>query len=85
MRCCDWAGAGLSKCGDKARPSACMLLKLWAQSLLCRAQAGCCRGAYDGRGNAVVDEAADAEAAVSSLGGYEHGLYAERWEYFVKV
>ena len=36
-------------------------------------------------GNAIVDEAADAEAAVSSLGGYEQGLYAERWEYFVKV
>lgn len=32
-----------------------------------------------------MDEAADAEAAVSSLGGYEQGLYAERWEYFVKV
>ena len=50
-----------------------------------QSQAGCCRGAYDGRGNAVVNEAADAEAAVSRLGGYEQGLYAERWEYFVKV
>ena len=44
-----------------------------------------CRGAYDGRGNAVVKDAADIEAAVASLGGAEHGLYAERWAPFVKV
>ncbi len=44
-----------------------------------------CRGAYDGRGNAVVKHAADIEAALSSLGGVEHGLYVERWAPFVKV
>jgi len=44
-----------------------------------------CRGAYDGRGNAVVKDAADIEAAVASLGGVKHGLYAERWAPFVKV
>jgi len=44
-----------------------------------------CRGAYDGRGNAVVKDAADIEDAVASLGGVEHGLYAERWAPFVKV
>ena len=44
-----------------------------------------CRGAYDGRGNAVVKDAADIEAAVASLGGVEHGLYAEQWAPFVKV
>lgn len=43
------------------------------------------RGAYDGRGNAVVKDAADIEAAIASLGGVEHGLYAERWAPFVKV
>lgn len=39
--------------------------------------------AYDGRGNAVVRSAEDLPAAVASLGGYEKGLYAERWVPFV--
>lgn len=37
------------------------------------------RLAYDGRGNAVVRSEADIAAAVASLGGYEKGLYAEKW------
>ena len=44
-----------------------------------------CRLAYDGKGNAVVKTAEDMDRAVQSLGGYEHGLYAERWAPFVKV
>ncbi|KAL4429623.1 hypothetical protein ABPG77_008672 [Micractinium sp. CCAP 211/92] len=39
--------------------------------------------AYDGRGNAVVRSEADIPAAVESLGGYEKGLYAEKWVPFV--
>lgn len=39
--------------------------------------------AYDGRGNAVVDSPESLEAAVASLGGYERGLYAEKWVPFV--
>ncbi|EFJ13883.1 hypothetical protein SELMODRAFT_121407 [Selaginella moellendorffii] len=42
------------------------------------------RLAYDGRGNAVVRSRDDFESAVASLGGFEHGLYAERWAPFVK-
>ena len=43
------------------------------------------RGAYDGKGNAVVASRADVEAAARSLGGFETGnLYAERWAPFVK-
>uniref|UniRef100_A0A6S8IX41 phosphoribosylaminoimidazole carboxylase n=1 Tax=Dunaliella tertiolecta TaxID=3047 RepID=A0A6S8IX41_DUNTE len=42
------------------------------------------RLAYDGRGNAVVKNAADIDSAVESLGGYETGLYAEKWAPFVK-
>ena len=41
------------------------------------------RLAYDGRGNAVVRSAEDLPAAVASLGGYEKGLYAEKWVPFV--
>lgn len=33
----------------------------------------------------MVKHAEDIEGAVSSLGGVEHGLYAERWAPFVKV
>lgn len=40
--------------------------------------------AYDGRGNAVVKSAEDIDAAVASLGGFEQGLYAEKWCPFVK-
>ncbi len=35
--------------------------------------------AYDGRGNAAVSSAADLPAAAAALGGYERGLYAEKW------
>lgn len=43
------------------------------------------RGAYDGKGNAVVVSRADVEAAARSLGGFETGnLYAEKWAPFVK-
>lgn len=44
----------------------------------------CFRLAYDGKGNAVVSSEADIDAAVASLGGYEQGLYAEKWCPFVK-
>ena len=44
-----------------------------------------CRLAYDGRGNAVVASADALAAAVEALGGYAHGLYAERWAPFTKV
>ena len=43
------------------------------------------RLAYDGRGNAVVRSSADLESALAALGGYEHGLYAERWCRYQKV
>lgn len=43
-----------------------------------------CRLAYDGKGNAVVKSEADFDAAVQALGGYEQGLYAEKWAPFVK-
>eukprot|EP00195_Chlamydomonas_chlamydogama_P017140 CAMPEP_0202897624 /NCGR_PEP_ID=MMETSP1392-20130828/6334_1 /ASSEMBLY_ACC=CAM_ASM_000868 /TAXON_ID=225041 /ORGANISM="Chlamydomonas chlamydogama, Strain SAG 11-48b" /LENGTH=613 /DNA_ID=CAMNT_0049583309 /DNA_START=147 /DNA_END=1988 /DNA_ORIENTATION=+ len=42
------------------------------------------RLAYDGRGNFVVRSAADIDKAVAALGGYEQGLYAEKWAPFVK-
>jgi hypothetical protein len=45
----------------------------------------CRRLAYDGRGNAVVRSAGELDAAVDALGGYEHGLYAERWCPYQKV
>eukprot|EP00208_Stichococcus_sp_RCC1054_P001609 CAMPEP_0206146038 /NCGR_PEP_ID=MMETSP1473-20131121/29309_1 /ASSEMBLY_ACC=CAM_ASM_001109 /TAXON_ID=1461547 /ORGANISM="Stichococcus sp, Strain RCC1054" /LENGTH=580 /DNA_ID=CAMNT_0053542467 /DNA_START=392 /DNA_END=2134 /DNA_ORIENTATION=+ len=40
--------------------------------------------AYDGRGNAVVRGPEGAAAAAESLGGFEHGLYAEQWAPYVK-
>lgn len=43
------------------------------------------RFAYDGKGNAVVQTAEGLENAVQQLGGYRHGLYAEKWAVFVKV
>ena len=43
------------------------------------------RFAYDGKGNAVVQSAEGLENAVQQLGGYKHGLYAEKWTVFVKV
>jgi len=42
------------------------------------------RLAYDGRGNAVVKSPGDAAAAAAQLGGFGHGLYAEKWAPFVK-
>lgn len=42
------------------------------------------RLAYDGRGNFVVNNAAEHATAVSKLGGYAHGLYAEKWQPFTK-
>lgn len=43
------------------------------------------RFAYDGKGNAVVQSPLGLENAVQQLGGYKHGLYAEKWAVFVKV
>ncbi len=42
------------------------------------------RLAYDGRGNYVVHNPAEHAAAVAKLGGYGHGLYAEKWQDFGK-
>ncbi|KAL6838782.1 hypothetical protein ACP4OV_031496 [Aristida adscensionis] len=42
------------------------------------------RLAYDGRGNAVAQTKQDLSSVVASLGGFEHGLYVERWTPFVK-
>ncbi|KAJ1282142.1 hypothetical protein BS78_03G027800 [Paspalum vaginatum] len=42
------------------------------------------RLAYDGRGNAVAHKKEDLSSVVASLGGFEHGLYVERWTTFVK-
>lgn len=42
------------------------------------------RLAYDGRGNFVVRTRADLPRGVEALGGFEHGLYAEKWAPFVK-
>jgi len=42
------------------------------------------RLAYDGRGNAVAQKKEDLSSVVASLGGFEHGLYVERWTPFVK-
>ena len=43
------------------------------------------RLAYDGKGNAAVQSSENLENAVQQLGGYKHGLYAEKWTKFVKV
>jgi hypothetical protein len=40
--------------------------------------------AYDGKGNALVRTEADIDSAVAALGGYEAGLYAEKFAPFVK-
>ncbi|CAN0892839.1 Phosphoribosylaminoimidazole carboxylase, chloroplastic (Fragment) [Linum grandiflorum] len=42
------------------------------------------RLAYDGRGNAVAKSEEDLSSAVTSLGGFGHGLYVEKWAPFVK-
>ncbi len=40
--------------------------------------------AYDGRGNYVLHSKEDHSIAVEQLGGYAHGLYAEKWQPFEK-
>ncbi|CAL9097713.1 unnamed protein product [Musa textilis] len=42
------------------------------------------RLAYDGRGNAVAHTKAELPSVVAALGGFDHGLYVERWTPFVK-
>lgn len=42
------------------------------------------RLAYDGRGNFVVNSLAEHAAAVAKLGGFAHGLYAEKWQPYKK-
>ena len=42
------------------------------------------RLAYDGKGNYVIKTPDDLDAGVAALGGYDHGLYAEKWAPFVK-
>lgn len=41
--------------------------------------------AYDGRGNAVAHSVDKVAEAVQVLGGFERGLYAEKWAPFEKV
>ncbi|KAF5730020.1 Phosphoribosylaminoimidazole carboxylase atpase-subunit isoform 1 [Tripterygium wilfordii] len=40
--------------------------------------------AYDGRGNAVAKSAEELSSAVTALGGFNRGLYVEKWAPFVK-
>ncbi|KAG0461480.1 hypothetical protein HPP92_021777 [Vanilla planifolia] len=42
------------------------------------------RHAYDGRGNAVADCKEKLTSAIGALGGYECGLYVEKWTSFAK-
>ncbi|KAJ4950039.1 hypothetical protein NE237_026871 [Protea cynaroides] len=42
------------------------------------------RLAYDGRGNAVAHSKEELSSAVGTLGGYNQGLYIEKWAPFVK-
>ncbi|KAI3984143.1 hypothetical protein MKX01_035270 [Papaver californicum] len=42
------------------------------------------RLAYDGRGNAVAHTKEDLSSCVAALGGYDHGLYVEKWAPFGK-
>ncbi|KAL6626921.1 hypothetical protein ACP70R_030647 [Stipagrostis hirtigluma subsp. patula] len=42
------------------------------------------RLAYDGRGNSVAQSKEELSSVVASLGGFNHGLYVERWTPFVK-
>ncbi|XP_068341318.1 phosphoribosylaminoimidazole carboxylase, chloroplastic-like isoform X1 [Pyrus communis] len=42
------------------------------------------RLAYDGRGNAVAKSEDDLSSAVTALGGFDRGLYVEKWAPFVK-
>lgn len=42
------------------------------------------RLAYDGRGNAVANSEEEISSAINALGGYDRGLYVEKWAPFVK-
>ncbi|RXI02022.1 hypothetical protein DVH24_015371 [Malus domestica] len=42
------------------------------------------RLAYDGRGNAVAKSEDELSSAVAALGGFDRGLYVEKWAPFVK-
>ncbi|KAJ6761518.1 hypothetical protein OIU74_024215 [Salix koriyanagi] len=42
------------------------------------------RLAYDGRGNAVAKSEEELSSAVNALGGFDRGLYVEKWTPFVK-
>eukprot|EP00258_Populus_trichocarpa_P030648 XP_024446667.1 phosphoribosylaminoimidazole carboxylase, chloroplastic isoform X2 [Populus trichocarpa] len=42
------------------------------------------RLAYDGRGNAVAKSEDELSSAVNALGGFDRGLYVEKWTSFVK-
>ncbi|KAJ9153331.1 hypothetical protein P3X46_026779 [Hevea brasiliensis] len=42
------------------------------------------RLAYDGRGNEVAKSEEDISSAVTALGGFDRGLYVEKWAPFVK-
>ena len=42
------------------------------------------RMAYDGKGNAVAKTAEDVAEAVEKLGGFDKGLYCERWVPFAR-
>ncbi|KAI9184985.1 hypothetical protein LWI28_003115 [Acer negundo] len=42
------------------------------------------RLAYDGRGNAVAKSEKELSSAVTALGGFDRGLYVEKWAPFVK-
>ncbi|KAG6700586.1 phosphoribosylaminoimidazole carboxylase, chloroplastic-like isoform X1 [Carya illinoinensis] len=42
------------------------------------------RLAYDGRGNAVANSVEELSSAVTALGGFDRGLYVEKWAPFVK-
>ncbi|KAK4580714.1 hypothetical protein RGQ29_024389 [Quercus rubra] len=42
------------------------------------------RLAYDGRGNAVAHNEEELSLAVAALGGFDRGLYVEKWAPFVK-
>ncbi|XWS42535.1 hypothetical protein CRYUN_Cryun16bG0022700 [Craigia yunnanensis] len=42
------------------------------------------RLAYDGRGNAVAKSEEELPSAIAALGGFDRGLYVEKWAPFVK-
>ncbi|XWS64726.1 hypothetical protein CRYUN_Cryun05aG0028600 [Craigia yunnanensis] len=42
------------------------------------------RLAYDGRGNAVTKSEEELPSAIAALGGFDRGLYVEKWAPFVK-